>query len=239
MEWLARLNEFISSQRITDAELASMWNVTEKTVYNRRKGIRKMEVEELSSILISFPNLSAEWLLLGKGEMLNGTKREGVNVQGNHNITAGSNITIGGTTTDRCENCAKPVPLITTEISRLPDVDVMQEIKDGELDISHTLQVQQFGDYTAAYVVQNDAMGESFVKGDRVAIKYQSFMNVINGNIYVVDSKRGMFLRRAYELDDNTFMFRSDNPQLYSDMKMSKDEVYSLFVVVGLLRILY
>lgn len=162
-----------------------------------------------------------------------------MNIQGNHNITAGSNITIGGTTTDRCENCAKPVPLITTEISRLPDVDVMQEIKDGELDISHTLQVQQFGDYTAAYVVQNDAMGESFVKGDRVAIKYQSFMNVINGNIYVVDSKRGMFLRRAYELDDNTFMFRSDNPQLYSDMKMSKDEVYSLFVVVGLLRILY
>ncbi|MBO4561181.1 MAG: hypothetical protein J5705_04340 [Bacteroidaceae bacterium] len=59
----------MKENRYTVRTLASMLNANEGTLANKLNGTRGIDIETVCAILELFPQLSADWLLLGNGSM--------------------------------------------------------------------------------------------------------------------------------------------------------------------------
>ncbi len=65
-----RIKQFLKENRYTVRTLAGMLNVNEGTLSNKLNGQRGIDVETICALLNLFPELSADWLLLGHGTMV-------------------------------------------------------------------------------------------------------------------------------------------------------------------------
>lgn len=65
-----RIKQFLKENRYTVRTLAGMLNVNEGTLSNKLNGTRGIDIETVCALLKLFPQLSADWLLLGRGSMI-------------------------------------------------------------------------------------------------------------------------------------------------------------------------
>lgn len=65
-----RLNEIIEKKGLTATKFAAMINVNPSAVSHLLKGRNKPGYDVLVNIARAFPDISMDWLLTGKGEML-------------------------------------------------------------------------------------------------------------------------------------------------------------------------
>lgn len=65
-----RIQRMLKNKRISGNELAKIIGISSTSVYNYLSGEVRAPLSFVSMILESFPDLSAEWLLRGEGEML-------------------------------------------------------------------------------------------------------------------------------------------------------------------------
>lgn len=94
--------------------------------------------------------------------------------------------------------------------------------------------VKAFPPYDCTMIVKGDSMEPKFEGGDEIAIR--KVCDVIEwGKTYVLDTRDGAVLKRLYDNGD-TFRCVSFNPE-YPDFEVSKDDVFRIYKVVGLLRI--
>ena len=66
---LNRLNEFRFAEKLSVNAFAKAIGMGQATVNNYFLQSRKLSFELIDKVLSAFPNLSAEWLLRGEGEM--------------------------------------------------------------------------------------------------------------------------------------------------------------------------
>lgn len=94
--------------------------------------------------------------------------------------------------------------------------------------------VKAFPPYDCTMIVKGDSMEPKFEGGDEIAIR--KVCDVIEwGKTYVLDTRDGAVLKRLYDNGD-TFKCVSFNPE-YPDFEVSKDDIFGIYKVVGLLRI--
>lgn len=94
--------------------------------------------------------------------------------------------------------------------------------------------VKAFPPYDCTMIVKGDSMEPKLEGGDEIAIR--KVCDVIEwGKTYVLDTRDGAVLKRLYDNGD-TFRCVSFNPE-YPDFEVSKDDVFGIYKVVGLLRI--
>ena len=70
-----RITDYIRMKRIKPAELARILGISSTNVYGYLQGTSKAPMSFVALFLESFPDVSAEWLLRGNGEMLLPTKK--------------------------------------------------------------------------------------------------------------------------------------------------------------------
>ena len=70
MDILTRLKEIVAYSGMSIRALAIRSGIPQKTLDNQIKGLRGISIETVVSILQAYPEISAEWLLRGNGEML-------------------------------------------------------------------------------------------------------------------------------------------------------------------------
>lgn len=101
-----RLNELISAKKLSINALAALIGIPQTTLNQALKSERKVSVDVIALILDTFPDVSAEWLMRGKGEMfiaensgssivINNTKHTG-----NGDAITGSNVSKAHTIAD-------------------------------------------------------------------------------------------------------------------------------------------
>ncbi len=64
-----RIRLYLKENRYTVRTLAGMLGANEGTLANKLNGTRGMDIETICALLELFPDLSADWLLLGRGPM--------------------------------------------------------------------------------------------------------------------------------------------------------------------------
>ena len=64
-----RLQQFLSVENITQAQLADTLNVARAGVSHILAGRNKPSYDFISSLMLRFPRLNIEWLMFGKGKM--------------------------------------------------------------------------------------------------------------------------------------------------------------------------
>ena len=73
-----RLQQFLSAENITQAQLADMLGVARASVSHILAGRNKPGFDFIQSMSRSFPDLNLEWLINGKGRMYKDDRRESV-----------------------------------------------------------------------------------------------------------------------------------------------------------------
>lgn len=79
---------------ISPYSIARMQNLNERTIYDQINGNSKIGVATIEALLAYRPDISAEWLLRGTGDMLITNKPTEINIdnsnRGHHNTNIGS-----------------------------------------------------------------------------------------------------------------------------------------------------
>lgn len=65
-----RVKQIIKYYKLSDRAFALKCGLKQNTFSNQLTGMRELSLTTINSILITFEEISAEWLLRGKGEML-------------------------------------------------------------------------------------------------------------------------------------------------------------------------
>ena len=67
---ISRIKEVIAYYKLTDRAFAIKCGIKQKTLSRQLNGVSEISVPTINAILDNYDDISAEWLLRGKGEML-------------------------------------------------------------------------------------------------------------------------------------------------------------------------
>lgn len=96
-------------------------------------------------------------------------------------------------------------------------------------------RITAFPNYDFTIIIKGNSMEPKYEGGDEVACKRIDNTSFIQwGKVHVMDTAQGIIIKRIYE-DDDKVRCVSYNPE-YPDFSISKEEIYSMSLIVGLLR---
>lgn len=188
----------------------------------------------LVKILTHYPQLSAEWLLTGKGDMLKNERAQTRTPQQNPLST---------------QHKVTEFPPITEEylqenIETRPDIP-FDAAAGGlsvalgtviEADCERLPLIPTFPKYDFTITARGRSMEPQFMSGDKLAclfIKESSFIQW--GRAHVLDTAQGVVVKRIYDNGDS-ILCKSNNPE-FPDFEIAKDEIYHIALVVGSIHI--
>lgn len=96
--------------------------------------------------------------------------------------------------------------------------------------------IQQIPKYDFTIKISGDSMMPEYHSGDEVAcLKIRKGEFIQWGKVYVINTSQGAFIKRLYK-GTKGYRCISDNSK-YPEFEISENEVYSISLVVGLLRV--
>lgn len=111
-----RLQQFLLSQNITQAQFADSINVARGSVSHILAGRNKPSYEFIASLLSNYPTLNHEWLFFGKGKMYK-------DLQENRNTTLSSSYSESDSLFDQAYDSAQETDILHPEDSLNKSVD--------------------------------------------------------------------------------------------------------------------
>lgn len=78
---ISRIRAIISHYQMTDRAFAIKCGIKQNTFSNQINGARELSLVTVNAILITFEDISSEWLLRGKGEMLLSAIKPDANIE--------------------------------------------------------------------------------------------------------------------------------------------------------------
>jgi hypothetical protein len=90
-DFFGRLDKFMAFKKLNDNKITVITGISVGSIGKQRKGSRGLSNESIAKILNSFPELDADWLLTGRGEMLKSRQTVGdVSNSGSGNVAIGN-----------------------------------------------------------------------------------------------------------------------------------------------------
>lgn len=168
----------------------------------------------IEKIILNFPNINANWLITGNGEML----------------LTDSKTSVGKKENETEETCPR-IPL-NAAIGSLSAI-----LRDETDDRAEKMPiVRLFTRYDFTILINGDSMLPEFHPGDELAclcVKLSEFIQW--GRVHVMDTDQGIIVKRIFDHDEY-ILCASENSGLYKDFKIRKSEIHQLALVIGILR---
>lgn len=208
-----RIYEYLRIVKMTPAEFERNTGLSNGYLRNIKNSIG---VDKISNIVSVYPDLNIEWLITGNGEML----------KSNHtsSTTSSAQVQISANTKPR-------IPYTAAAGSITNAVEGVTESQCEQVPI-----VLSFPNYDFTIIIKGDSMEPKYEGGDEVACKRVDGTSFIQwGKVHVLDTAQGIVIKRIYE-DGDKIKCVSYNPE-YPPFSIDKSEIYSISLVVGLLRI--
>ena len=178
--------------------------------FNKIKDFSTDKVQEITRV---FPNLNYIWVLTGETCMLNSDMAQ-----------------------------SKEITQVKTETRpRIPYTAAAGSLTSAVEGITsdqceHIPRINIFPEYDFTIIIKGDSMEPKYEGGDEVACKRIDSTSFIQwGKVHVLDTAQGILIKRTYE-DGEKIRCVSYNPE-YPDFSIDKNEIYSMSLVVGLVRL--
>lgn len=209
-----RILEIADYKRISKKKFIENFGMT----YGNFKGKQKLtslNSDFLDKILSEIPEINAEWLLTGKGEML---KNE-------------QSLPIAGPS----ENQNEGIPLIP--------LDAMAGVGSGEVSVleldceRYVIPMFKGADYLIP--VKGSSMIPKYNSGDVVACKKLSLQDIFFqwNKVYVLDTEQGALIKRVCKGSDNEHITLVSDNEKYEPFELHKSQIYAIALVVGVVRL--
>lgn len=170
----------------------------------------------LENLLTKYPELSAEWLVTGRGPML-------------RNDTP---------VAQRTTELGAGIPLIPIEA--IAGIPTGEDIGIRFIDCTRYV-IPEFANLNVEYMVRvsGSSMYPKYSNGDVLACRrIQDVLFFQWGKIYVIDSSQGALVKRVFQDEDpDRILLVSDNREHYPPFSIPKSDIRSLSIVVGVIRL--
>lgn len=208
------------------------------------KGMNSVNIEK---ILYSYPDLNAEWLLTGEGEMLKASipstndtscdEKKEIGVEKNEEIQRQSekNCDYSSHIHKLPEGCTEGIPLIPASAMAgafTSDISVM------EYECEHYI-IPDFKGADFLIRVKGDSMQSTYYSGDLVACQKISMNDIFFqwNKTYVLDTDQGPLIKRVLpSQNNNSILIVSDNEN-YPPFELDKSQLHAIALVRGIIRL--
>lgn len=132
-------------------------------------------------------------------------------------------------------NHENDIPVVPARLFRAPEINIYEYVISSN-NVEKLPPVPHFQKHDLFATCPGDAMAPRICRGYLLALRRMPIdSTIINGEIYVVDTKsQGMFLRRLVD-NGHGLTFIAENPQEFPDFDLEYSDVLNLFRVVGVL----
>lgn len=232
-----RIKEYLKYKGVKIIDFSATIGVSNAYVSSIRRSIQP---DKLTRIQECYPDLNIEWLVTGRGNMLN-TPQQAMSVinNGTNSGTMGNNVSV--VNNNRQDNeveemTVEELPIIPSNIVNEPKIDVLKYITTNDTDTAPI--VHQFPEALAYYKIKSKAMEDKICAGDTLAIipypKGEEF--IIPGDPYVVDTNTNGLITRRLFMHPEGYRAVSNNPDEYPEFIIPFKHVIRVYRIVGLLR---
>ena len=175
--------------------------------------------DKLSKIIDAFPEVSAEWLLTGRGDMI---------------------------LKDNQTNLPRAILSDSPEGIPLIPIEAIAGFGKGDQagvryeDCAHYM-VPEFIDRGVEFLIRvsGSSMYPKYANGDILACKkIHEILFIQWGKVHIIESiSQGVLVKRIFENDADTIRCVSDNKENYPPFLMPKSDIRSLSIVLGVIRL--
>ena len=229
-----RLFMFFREKSLSNYKVEQACGLSNGYLRNLRKA---PSIEIMEKIFSTYPELNREWVMSGTGDMLRSSAVDPSSVPPSDDREK----------TERRPREEAPVmkPVASGGIPLVP-IDAVagfngwDESGISELDCAR-YDVPDFAAVHADFLIRvsGSSMYPKYSSGDILACRKIVEVTFIQwGKIYVIDSQQGAMVKRLFPIegDDEHVLCKSDNPN-YLPFELPKDEIRSLSIVVGAIRL--
>jgi len=219
-----RILYFIEKQHIKKVDFFNNTGVS----YANFKGIAlKSELggEKIAKILTVYPQLSSDWLVIGKGDMLSSYTEYKTQDRG----------TVGFEEPTRSyKSSSDSIPLIP--------ISAMAGAFTGEMQIlEHECErfvIPTFKGADFLISVKGSSMNPKYNSGDIIACKRLPIDTFFQWHkVYVLDTDQGALVKRVKKgKTPDELIIESDNPN-YEPFELHRSKIYHIALVIGVVRL--
>lgn len=221
--------------RATDIKQATLRDIISKKV--------KPSYDTIKSIIeCSTLKISPEWLIIGRGEIQKGIDTVDVSVSTEAERELMYKATLAKEAkTSRIAESKRNEKIETDTRPRIPYTAAAGSLTSAVEGVTseqceHIPRISFFPEYDFTIIIKGDSMEPKYEGGDEVACKRIDNTSFIQwGKPHVLDTAQGILIKRVYENEDKIRCV-SYNPE-YPDFSIDKNEIYSMSLVVGLVRL--
>ena len=214
MDFIERLQYYMTQKGINDNKITVDAGLSVGLIGKAKKSGKAMTSANIEKILLAYPDLNPNWLLTGKGEMIN------------HESHADKSDCV-------ISNHIETRPRIPFEAAAGALSLATQSITESQCE--RFPLIPGFAKYDFTIIVRGDSMEPEFRSGDELACQMLRERGYIQwGRPYIIDSVDGVVLKRIHDAGDE-ILCTSDNPR-YGDFKIPKNEINHLALIVGMIR---
>ena len=214
-----KIKEYFSEIGMSQTDVAGVLDVQQAAVSNQLNG-RRFGKNNAAKWSKAF-GFRANWLITGEGPMFDA---DNPNAPREYNIEEHPEL-----------NHDDDIPVIPARLFRAPDIDIYEYVTNSQ-NVEKLPPVPHFQKHELFATCPGDAMAPILRRGYLMALrKMQEDVPIINGEIYVVDTKSsGMFLRRLVDNGPDLTLI-AENQQDFPDFNIEHSDVINIFRVVGVL----
>lgn len=214
------LREFLTSQKLTQQEVADALGIRQTNVSALLRGERNFGRKMAERWSKAF-GLRVNWLLTGEGPMFD---------------TAETNTPAEQPTPPSPSELDELIPIVPRDVAMMPNTSIWEYMQTST-ELSSQPKVHQFPRYDFYFQCVTDAMRPEIYAGDLLGIRrLEPSAPLINGETYVFDTRSaGMQIRMLEEKEDG-YLATAHNDR-YKETFFPRSEVLSIFTIVGLVRV--
>lgn len=232
-DFIQRLTDFMETFGINDNQITMAAGLSNGLIGKAKNAGKALSASNIEKILNAYPDLSAQWLLTGKGEMLKS------NYTSRHDFDTPIRLD------KRNDTKHKEISQTTTEGNILTRPRIPFDAAAGSLSIAlgsladydceQLPLIPTFPRYDFTIIARGDSMIPDFLSGDELACAFVHESGFIQwGRPHVLDTAQGVVVKRIFNESDS-ILCRSINT-MYPDFEIPKNEIFHIALVVGLLR---
>lgn len=229
----SRIKDYLNFKCISNAAFEKSLGMSNGSFGKQLRTNGAIGSDKLENILMAYPDISPEWLLTGKGEMLktNCTSRQNFVDQPPVVISKNAEISADMQVSDRRNYPTRPRIPIDAAAGSLSIA--LTSVSQGECE--QLPVIPTFPQYDFTIAARGESMQPVIESGDELACRFIHESAFIQwGRIHVLDTAQGIVVKRIFESNGH-IICRSDNKN-YPDFPVTKEEIYHMALVVGLIR---
>ena len=213
-----KIKEYFAEIGMSQIEAAKILDVQQAAVSNQLNG-RPFGKNSAAKWNKAF-GFRINWLLTGEGPMFDKDSEQAKE----YNIEDHPEL-----------NHDDDIPVVPARLFRAPEIDIYEYVINSTT-VEKFPPVPHFQKHELFATCPGDAMAPRICRGYLLALRRMpEDTPIINGEIYVVDTKTlGMFLRRIVDNGD-TVTFIAENQTDFPDFELPHTDITNIFRVVGVL----